>query len=66
MKIKINDNEISLQDGSSLSDALSAASIEPKGIATAVNGVVVSALARESTILHEGDTIIIIKAFYGG
>lgn len=66
MKIKINDVIMDVADGTSLLDAITAANVNPTGIATAVNGTVVPASARDSHQLDEGDTILIIKAFYGG
>ena len=40
--------------------------IKPQGIATAVNGSVIPAGERATTQLNDGDSIVIIKAFYGG
>lgn len=66
MNITINNSSIELPDGSSLSKALESASITPTGIAIAVNDTVVPKSEYETFELHEGDNIIIIKAFYGG
>lgn len=66
MNVFVNDVPVSLGEGSTLSDALTAKGIQPGGIATAVNGVVVPASNRSAHILSEGDKIVIIKAFYGG
>ncbi len=66
MKVKINDTEITLQDGANIATALASQSIEPKGIAIALNGTVIPKGLYDSTNLSNGDTIIIIKAFYGG
>ncbi|MCC8070671.1 MAG: sulfur carrier protein ThiS [Bacteroidales bacterium] len=66
MDIIINDHSYSLPEGTTLSQALDAASIVPKGIATAVNGEVIPAPRRSSHILSPNDKILIIKAFYGG
>lgn len=66
MNVSINDVTITLHDGATLSDALRAKDIKPQGIATAVNGIVVSSDSREGHALKEGDKIVIIKAFYGG
>lgn len=64
--VKINDNDILLPDEATLQDALDRKNIQPQGIATALNGKVVPAVLRATTRLHDGDSIIIIKAFYGG
>lgn len=66
MKIKINSVEHDLPAGITLAAALEACSIRPEGIAAAVNGSVIPKNAHASTPLTEGDSIIIIKAFYGG
>lgn len=66
MDVKINDRLVNLPDGSTVSDALAAMEISPVGIATAVNGVVVHALKRGETVLNQGDSVVVIKAFYGG
>lgn len=66
MQITVNDRILEIADNASLQDALNAKEIAPQGIATALNGRVIPAQARAATILHEGDKIVIIKAFYGG
>lgn len=66
MNVEINNKPIQLTDQATLTDALKAAEIATTGIATAVNGKVVSAASRSTTKLNEGDKILIIKAFCGG
>ena len=66
MEIKINDKTVNLPEGSTVADALAAMEISPAGIATALNGTVVPAHRRGEIILNQGDSIIVIKAFYGG
>ena len=66
MKVKINNKETELADGTSLADALAEREIKPQGIATAVNGKVIPAANRETCLLADGDTVTVIKAFYGG
>lgn len=66
MKVKINSKEIELADGTSLAEALAGCEIQPQGIATAVNGKVIPAADRETYLLAAGDTVTVIKAFYGG
>lgn len=66
MTITINDKPVNLQDGATLLRALEAERINPVGIATAVNNAVVPRDNRATHTLHQGDKIIIIKAFYGG
>lgn len=66
MKITINEVSLELPEGSTLQDALDAKDKKPQGIATALNGAVVPAILRPSKKLADGDSIVIIKAFYGG
>ena len=66
MEITINDKKVSLPNGATLHDALSQEDVNPQGIATAVNGMVVASNERASHQLNDGDAVIIIKAFYGG
>ncbi len=66
MKVRINHVELELADNATLRDALDKKNIPAAGIATAVNGTVVPASARNTHQLADGDDIVIIKAFYGG
>lgn len=66
MNVKINDKSITLNENATLQDALDSQAIKPQGIATALNGTVIPATDRATTILNDGDNIVIIKAFYGG
>ncbi len=66
MEININNVAIELPEGATLQDALDAKGIAPQGIATAVNGKVVADVMRSSKTLKPGDSVVVIKAFYGG
>lgn len=66
MKIKLNDRNIEVEDGTTLGELLRREEMTATRVATAVNDVVVSAAARDSHKLAEGDSILVIKAFYGG
>lgn len=66
MNVKINDKSITLNENATLQDALDSQAIKPQGIATALNGTVIPVTDRSTTILSDGDNIVIIKAFYGG
>lgn len=67
MTVEINSCPTELPcDEPTLSDALRFAKIEQQGIATAVNGKVVSATDRDTVRLNDGDKILVIKAFCGG
>ena len=66
MKVNINNAEIELIDGETLAQALEKAGITPSGIAVAINETVVPKTEYATRQLAEGDSILIIKAFYGG
>lgn len=66
MIINLNDQKLELPEGATVAQALQAAEISPLGKATAVNGVVVRASERQNHPLKEGDTMLVISAFYGG
>ncbi len=66
MKIKINGKEYELPEAATLADALEKAGIAQRGIATAVNNGVVPATERTKKVLADGDSVIVITAFYGG
>lgn len=64
MKIIVNNQPRDITDGVSIADML--ADMPSEGLATALNGKFVTREARQDTILHEGDEVIIISAAYGG
>lgn len=66
MKIIINDTAVELTEGTTIGQALASQNIDAIGIAVALNGTVVSKTAYGTTTLRDGDSLIIIKAFYGG
>ncbi len=67
MKIFINNKETEIKDSQkSLDEIISEIKNLPSLYAVALNDKVVSAQDRSTTILRDGDKIMIIKAFYGG
>lgn len=66
MTVKINDTTVDLPDRSTIADALAAKEINTAGIAVAVNSAVVTKADYATRTLSDGDTILIIRAFYGG
>lgn len=66
MKVTVNNKAVELPDRATLSDALTAVAIEPRGIAVALNDTVVPKDKLTVTPLSESDKILVIKAFYGG
>ena len=67
MNVIINRQPSTLPDNCNLTDAIKTVkNIPTKGVAVAVNNDVVTASDWEKTILKDGDTVTIIRAFYGG
>lgn len=66
MTVKINDTAIELPANATLADALAAKSINTAGIAVAINSTVIPKTGYANHLLSDGDSILIIKAFYGG
>lgn len=67
MKIKINKVEQELNDGLSLKQVLEQVpNIPQSGIAVAVNGDVVPKTDWDTRTIADGDSITVIRAFYGG
>lgn len=66
MEVKINSKTVEVASGITLAEALIANNIATKGIAVAVNETVIPKNCYDKHNLHQGDEIIIIKAFYGG
>lgn len=66
MRITINGKDFEMEEAMTLADALTKASIRQDGVATALNGNVITASMRGKIILADGDKITVIKAFYGG
>lgn len=66
MNITVNNKPMTVPDHTTLQGALNLAGIDPEGIATALNGDVISLVERDSTELREGDSVLVIEPFYGG
>lgn len=66
MNITVNDKHFDVPDNTSLQGALDIAGINPDGVATALNDEVVPLVKSDSTILKDGDAVLVIQPFYGG
>ena len=60
--VKFNDESLLLDDGATVSCMLGKKSIS----AVNINGQMVPKTEYDATALHDGDTVLVIKAFYGG
>ena len=65
MRLTVNNKEGSFVS-TTLSELISELEISTAGIAVAVNRKIISRQLWEQTVLSEGDSIVIIKAVYGG
>lgn len=66
MKIQINQKPCDMADGATVADAAEKIGLNGKGAAIAVNKKIVPKEAWDGCALHEGDELIVIKAFCGG
>lgn len=66
MKVTLNSKEFEIDEGTTLEELLSLAKVRLNGIAVALNSTVVPEAMRGKTLLREGDSVIVITAFYGG
>ena len=64
MKIIVNNQSRDVAECSSIADIIEG--MPSEGTATALNGKFVTRDARQKTLLHEGDEVLIIRAAYGG
>lgn len=66
MEIKINEKQTTVAPDSTLGTVLSGLGVTAHGIAASVNGKVIAPGEWDSTGLADGDSIVILKAFFGG
>ena len=64
--VKFNNESMTLDDGATISRMLAEKNISAVNIAVALNGQMVPKTEYDATALHDGDTVLVIKAFYGG
>lgn len=66
MNVTINEKHYEVADDATVGSVMASLAIVPKGIAVALKGKLVPADKWAETRLTEGDSIVVIKAFYGG
>ena len=66
MKIRLNDIELTLPTGQSLTELLAMQGIAPQGVAVALNGAVLPRGCWPETRLNDGDEIHLFTAIAGG
>lgn len=66
IRIVFNNKPIELESDTSLQEFVDKNGMIPTNIAIAVNNSVVPKEKWENTIINDGDTLLIIKAYYGG
>ncbi len=66
IRIVFNNKPTELESDTSLQEFVDKNGMIPTNIAIAVNNSVVPKEKWENTIINDGDTLLIIKAYYGG
>lgn len=66
MKIKLNGEDLELQDGAVLADICTKLGIDSKGVAFAIDSDVIPRDEWSSTKLTEGTDVMMIRAACGG
>lgn len=66
MKITINKKVVEVEEGVPLTEIILLQGKSISGIAVAINNQVVKADCLDKTYVKDGDSVTIIKAFYGG
>ncbi len=66
MNIKVNGKNVEIKEGATVSEVRASRNSTPAGIAVAVDNTVVPRDKYATTTLSEGQSLLIIKAFYGG
>ncbi len=66
IRIVFNNKPTELESDTSLQEFVDKNGMIPTNIAIAVNNSVVPKEKWENTIINNGDTLLIIKAYYGG
>lgn len=66
IRIVFNNKPTELESYTSLQEFIDKNGMIPTNIAIAVNNNVVPKEKWENTIINDGDTLLIIKAYYGG
>lgn len=66
IRIVFNNKPTELESNTSLQEFVDKNGMIPTNIAIAVNNSVVPKEKWENTIINNGDTLLIIKAYYGG
>lgn len=66
IRIVFNNKPTELESDTSLQEFIDENGMIPTNIAIAVNNSVVPKEKWENTIINDGDTLLIIKAYYGG
>lgn len=66
VKVKINNKETELADGATLAGVAHEQNLPDRGVAVAVNNVMVPREEWHTHCVSDGDDIIILKAFCGG
>ena len=64
--IEINKKKVDVDENMSIAEIIRSQGKSTSGIAVALNNQVVKANELENSFVKEGDSLTVIKAFYGG
>jgi sulfur carrier protein len=66
MYVTVNGTEREVPDGATVTELLAALGVPPKGVAVAVDGVVVARTDHERTVVPDGADVEVLTAVQGG
>lgn len=66
VRATVNGENRDLPAGATVVDVLTLLDAQPRGVAVAVNGIVVPASAWHAALVHDGDRVEILTAAQGG
>ncbi len=66
MYVNVNGTEREVPDGATVTELLAALGVPPKGVAVAVDGVVVARTDHERTVVPDGADVEVLTAVQGG
>ena len=64
--VRVSDDVVAWREGLDLEAVVSARGVDPKAIATAVNGMFVARGERAALRLRPGDQVVLVAAIVGG
>ncbi|MFI3248620.1 MAG: sulfur carrier protein ThiS [Rikenellaceae bacterium] len=66
MKVFLNQNELTIDESTTLQELITNQGIKPEGVAVAINNRIITRSEWPSTMMDEGAKVVVIQATYGG